>query len=647
MIKLTIFTAILLFALTAPSTAAEVSGCNNSKIEFDNISGGTVKKTQSQIISSTSEKSFQNENKPIPVSELNPNLFSRAFSNEIVYNEYYLKANAINPCRDNSSMSYYPGSRGPNQLIVYTPSYGYRTGTNEFGTEAIIVNNMVVALNGADSIIPRNGFVVSGHGSAKTRIQKTLKIGSKVYVDFVSGGISIYYTPESLLFAAKEKYKEVDELISYYKKNDTGYNSLKASEEMALSDNAIKNAEKRPEKAHEYIDGAMKSLEKAMKNAIPYKKDELKGIWLRPVEHSPEEIEKTVARIHESGITDIFLETYYHGKTIYPSKYVRSYGVTEQREEFRGFDPLDVWIKCAHKNNMKVHIWFETYYVGNEKPMQTPYHVLNIYPSWSNKRLTSYESSLPVPSPSEHNGYFLDPANPAVQSYLFGIIKEIIDEYHPDGINLDYIRYPQSVDTSYSNYASSNWGYTQYARNEFSSIYGIDPIDVKYGSQEWDMWSSYRQNKITEFVAGVNKLTSENKILLTAVIFPDLKKSRDTKMQNWQIWSMKNYVDGVTPLLLTGDVNTAVNLLSDVIKNTTGLTKIYPGLFVTFMGGTYDELLMQIHKTREFKSKGTVMFDYAHLDQKYIDALNTRIYNKAYDLREIKQQRDTRKIKKR
>ena len=85
----------------------------------------------------------------------------------IIYQETQRNIDVMDPQKEGNVNSNYPGLRGPNQLVVYTPSFGLRTGTNEFGTEAIVEKNMVVRLNGADSIIPKNGFVISGHGSAK------------------------------------------------------------------------------------------------------------------------------------------------------------------------------------------------------------------------------------------------------------------------------------------------------------------------------------------------------------------------------------------------------------------------------------------------------------------------------------------------
>ena len=554
----------------------------------------------------------------------------------IIYKEDHKIYDAIDPQKQDDSISYYPGLRGPNQLIVYTPNYGLRTGTNEFGTEAIIVNNMVVRLNGADSVIPKNGFVISGHGSAKKWIMDNIQVGSFVYIDYNLSSLKVFLTPESLMFAAKEKLSEVNNLIEYYKKIDILYNDKKATEQLELSKELLRKAEKKPEKTQSYINEAMESLNIAIKNAIPYNNNELKGVWLRPTETNQNKIEKTLDRLQNAGITDVFLETYFHGKTIYPSEYLKQCGIISQRQEFIGFDPLEIWIEQAHKRNMKIHVWFETYYVGNDNPKTTPNHILSIYPAWTNKRLMNYDSTEPVASLSEHNGYFLDPANIQVHQHLLNLVEEIVNKYKPDGINLDYIRYPQTVDPTFSNYTTMNWGYTKAARDEFKTIYGIDPIDIKYGTNNWELWSIYRQQQISEFVKDVKKITKKAGIILTAVIFPDLNKSKSTKMQNWQTWSMNNYVDGLTPLILTGDKNTADLLIRDVINNTSSMTNVYPGIFVTFMGGPQDNLLIQIHKTREFKTKGAILFDYAHLSDSYIDALTTRIFNPNYDPRDIK-----------
>ena len=561
---------------------------------------------------------------------------SNDINNEIIYKESQTTYNTINPQKTTSNASAYPGLRGPNQLIIYTKSFGDRTGTNEFGTEAIVENNIVIQLNGSDSIIPSNGYVISGHGRAKKWIIENIQLGSKIYIDTDNKTIKTILTPESLIFAAKEKIKEVNKLIDYYNQVDALYNDKKAQEYIEKAKEDLRKAEKNTDKAQTYIMESIDALNIATRNAVPYIKNELKGVWIRPTEHNENEIKKTIEKLKETGITDIFLETYFHGKTIYPSKFLKEKGVISQREEFVGIDPLQIWIENAHKKGIKLHVWFETFYVGNDVPMQIQNHILNYHPEWSNKRLFNYDSEIPVASLSEHNGYFLDPANPAVREYLQNILKEIIDNYKIDGINLDYIRYPQTVDSSFSNYANMNWGYTPYAREEFKKIYKVDPIDIKYATAEWELWALYRQDKISSFVQETKNLIKEKPIVLTAVVFPDIKKCIDVKMQNWRKWSFYNYVDGLTPLILTGDKNTAEMLIKDVVQNTSPKTNIYPGLFVTFMGGTPEDLLLQIQKTREYKAKGSILFDYAHLKNDYIEALKIRAFNNEYDDRNYK-----------
>ena len=97
-------------------------------------------------------------------------------------------------------------------------------------------------------------------------------------------------------------------------------------------------------------------------------------------------------------------------------------------------------------------------------------------------------------------------------------------------------------------------------------------------------------------------------------------------MQDWKTWSDNNYIDGFTPLILTCDKETAIYLINDIKINSKPKTKIYPGLFVTFMNGNPDDLLRQIHESRRLKTSGIVLFDYAHLDKKYTDVLLTNAF---------------------
>lgn len=553
--------------------------------------------------------------------------------NEVIFKQSSYKISAINPTpATNWKGSSFPGVRGTNQLIVYTKDFCFlRTNTNEFGAEAIVDNNTVISLSGADSIIPYTGFVVSGHGTAKNWINNNITPGSKIYYDEQTMTLNVYVTSESYLYEAKAKIKEAEGLVEYYQKRNRNYNYKLPCLYIDKANFYIKKARKNPKNVRQYSDYAKEAANLALRYSIPYDKNELKGIWLRPNETTREEIIKTIEKIHLAGIEEIFLETYYHGLTIFPSKTMNDYGFYSQNPKFDGIDILGTYIEEAHKRGMKVNIWFETFYIGNKNPENDPQNILTVHPDWANINKISIDSQTFAVSKSEHNGYFLDPANPEVQMFLETLLNEIICDYKPDGINLDYIRYPQSLAAKYSAYENSNWGYTQYARNEFTEKYGKDPVELTKDDSLWLMWDKYRQDKISAFVLRINEITKHKDINLTAVIFPDMKRALETKQQDWSTWSLTNSLNGVTPLFLTCDAQTTQTMLNEILRNTLPSTKIYAGLFTTFMNGSQEDLLRQIHVARQNKINGIILFDFAHLNDAYISTLNTCVFNPQID----------------
>ncbi len=75
----------------------------------------------------------------------------------------------------------FPGGRGPDQLVVYTPEHHTETtGTNEWGTEVLVRSGTVVSAGGNDNAIPEDGLVLSGHGTAAQWLTTTVQPGSTV-----------------------------------------------------------------------------------------------------------------------------------------------------------------------------------------------------------------------------------------------------------------------------------------------------------------------------------------------------------------------------------------------------------------------------------------------------------------------------------
>lgn len=537
--------------------------------------------------------------------------------NEVIFKQASTKVDVIDP---SNAASYFPGGRGANKLVIYTPNYGIHTGTNEFGTEAIVEENTVTSLSGADSTIPSNGLVISGHGIAKNWINQNITVGSKVYVDVFNNKITVYTTSDSYTYEARAKIKEAKSMMDYYKNSIDDYNYNLPASHIQIAENYLKIAENENKNSiilKQYTQEAIDEANMAIKTSVPYIKNETKGVWIRPTEKNADQIIATLDNLKANGFNSVFLETYFHGKTIFPSQTMNKYGFTVQNEIFEGFDPLDVWIKEAHKRDIKVHIWFQSFYVGNQSPDYNPSSILAVRPDWGNKTKKNANSPKATMSASEHNGYFLDPANPEVHEFLLDLLSEIIDRYKPDGINLDYIRYPNATAGNDMN----AWGFTEYARNDFKNQYGKDPIELTTSDVQWYDWNQYRRNNVTNFVKQVGELGKEKNVYISAVVFPDRASALASKQQDWRTWSVNNYINGFTPLFLTYDSKMLASMMNDVMNVKSPQTDLYAGLFVTFMGGTPEDLIRQIYETRKMNANGVILFDYAHTTPVYTSTL--------------------------
>ncbi|MDR1168299.1 MAG: family 10 glycosylhydrolase [Heliobacteriaceae bacterium] len=561
--------------------------------------------------------------------------------NEVIFSQTKIKINAADPTPStNKAGSYLPGTRGPGQLVIYTPNYGFRTNTNEYGAEATVEGNTVTELSGADSPIPPNGIVISGHGKAKNWINSTINIGTKIYIDS-NDVLYAYTTSESYIFESIKKISETEQMIEFYCANNPDYNRKVPNSYINDAKEYMKKAAKDPEQVQKYSRLAIEAANDALKSVVPYKNNELRGIWVRPSEKTAEDIIKSIELIQSAGIDNIFLETYYHGKTIFPSKTMEAYGFVPQYEQFDGIDPLKIWIDEAHKRKMKVHIWFETFYVGNSVSQDNPQSIIAKNPSWGNKTKKDYLSNSATKSASEHNGYFLDPANPFVQDFLMKLLEEIVTCYKPDGLNLDYIRYPNAITLN----ESSSWGYTYHARKEFKEAYNVDPVDLKISDPLWMDWMKYRSGKVTDFVKKAGEYGKQQQIYTSAVIFPDRLAALNVKQQDWKNWSDNNYIQGFTPLFLTCDSKMASSMMQTVINAKSSDTDFFAGLFVTFMNGSPEDLIRQIHEARKLNASGVIIFDYAHLAPKYTTALATSVFS-AKTAQKVTPPQTTPKVKK-
>jgi uncharacterized lipoprotein YddW (UPF0748 family) len=515
---------------------------------------------------------------------------------------YTTKITSINP-----DPNQYPGGRGPDELVIYNPEYtSPKTGTNQYGIEIIVQNGRVTSIGGNNSDIPRDGFVVSGHGSGNKWLAENSKVGAIVVIE--KNQIKITIDLECLRKNAQYKIDKTQRNYAFWSSYKNDFDSKPIEKRIADFQKLTSEID------FYYNEGDSLSVVKGLKKVDSILKEilfltsespsiEARGVWYRPIEKSKEEIIKTLDKIEKANFNLLFVETIWNGETIYPGK------ITQQKRQFMHFDPLKIFIEEGAKRGIEVHAWIHTFFVGyvGKTDLYDIGPVLKKHPEWAIKKRDGSKVS------KAEDGYlYVCPAKPEVQDFLASLYKEITTKYPKiGGIQLDYIRYPenQSPDESYC--------YCDFCRSEFLRLYGVDPTTItpEKNPEQWEKWNQWRESNITRFVERIRK---ENKSsILSADIFPDTTISKKTKMQDWLLWVKNNYIDVIAPMAYT----TESKWLDDQIKNMKKIIynnyRIYCGI-APFLNLDPESLYDQIQTIRENSIGGMVMFSLGYLSDEIL-----------------------------
>src|SRR5439155_1297665 len=153
-------------------------------------------------------------------------------------------------------------------------------------------------------------------------------------------------------------------------------------------------------------------------------------------------IEQAVARAREIGVKGLLAQVVGRGDAYYRSDLLpRAESLAEP-----DFDPLGLLISRAHAAGLEVHAWVNCMLVWSlpHRP-RDPRHVVNAHPEWIARLANGRPMTSLTPRQCRRlgvEGVFLSPAFPGVRAWLGSIVREIVERYAVDGVQLDYIRLP-------------------------------------------------------------------------------------------------------------------------------------------------------------------------------------------------------------
>ena len=371
-------------------------------------------------------------------------------------------------------------------------------------------------------------------------------------------------------------------------------------------------------------DGPMYSVGnyRSLENRSP--KYEYRAVWLTTIENldwphtqvkSPSDIERQKAELvvlldslQSMHVNTVLLQTRVRGDVIYPSSIEPfSHVLTGTTGKSPGYDPLAFAIEECHKRGIQLHAWIVTMPLGKAE------HIRRL-----GKR------ALPVKNPALCTRYkgswYMEPGNPATADYLAALAKEIVQNYDVDGIHLDYVRYPDSVD-----------GYPD------GSLF------ARHGKRL--SLAAWRRSNITRIASSVYQAVKALKPWVRVSCAPLGKYNNltrysslgwdayNTVYQDAQGWLHSGVMDVLFPMLYFNG-NNFYPFVLDWCENSNG-RHIAPGIGIYRLLPEYGcwpqvEIERQLHTSRSAMANGTVMFRTAHLvgNAGGVRDLYTRIYDR-------------------
>lgn len=332
------------------------------------------------------------------------------------------------------------------------------------------------------------------------------------------------------------------------------------------------------------------------------------------------DLELLASMARGSGFNALFVETLRDdGYLIYPS----SWGEQAPELAAAGLDPLQELIAAAHEEGLAVFPWIKLLFAT---ATGEPGPVLSRHPDWAAVMQDGRLQTVP------YNFVWLNPAHPEVRDYLTNQISDLVRRYEVDGLQFDYVRYPNNYGTDL------DYSYDPVTVAQFQNLYGFDPRALepipagRRGSAdfrpedlpaEYQVWNSFRQEIISSLLFRVVGAARRERPGLAVSVAPIVApwgggtyQQALLLHQNWPVWVERRIPNLLSPLTYTDNPAVVRREMINVDQLAQGRVMLAPSLSIL----SIDEspwgalgLLQQIRVVQRQGAAGYRIFAYPHL----------------------------------
>ena len=150
-----------------------------------------------------------------------------------------------------------------------------------------------------------------------------------------------------------------------------------------------------------------------------------RGLWVtRGNLVSKEKIDRVISTAFEKGFNNLLIQVRGRGDAYYKSRIVPT--AEEIKNNIKEFDPLQYFIKEAHKKNIKVHCWFNIFFLwSSPRKPKNKNHLYYKKPQWFciphnsiDEGHTNYQTTADV--------VYISPGIDETRDYLVKVIEEVL-----------------------------------------------------------------------------------------------------------------------------------------------------------------------------------------------------------------------------
>lgn len=377
------------------------------------------------------------------------------------------------------------------------------------------------------------------------------------------------------------------------------------------------------------------SLLFAQEKETPAKEIPARGIWVsvfssKDVLYAKDGVNNLISRCKKAKINEIYLQFFQSGNAYYDSK-VCDRSKYDEMIKATGMDSLDLLLREAQGNNIKVFAWVNVLSLGkNDKADILKKYGRSVLTLDQHQRVSRIESKTELDKYYQREDQiFLEPGDPRVEEYILTVINEIINRYPLiSGVHLDYIRYPSPVPFvpgSRFNKFGLTYGYGQKNVERFMEKTGLNPLDTLNNEDEYLAWDNWKRQQLTDLVrkiSGLVKVKSPD-FLLSCAVIPLTERAYANTFQDWSAWLEEGIVDYVALMSYTKDNQ----FIKEVVKSGLGHRgkgKVYVGIGLFLMKNNLDLFYNQYGIIADLAPDGIIFFSIDDLSEKVIDFLNSK-----------------------